>query len=184
MLAVVKSSFEQQSHQHDVRNANLGRRLGMWHSPISNLRYSPKNDFCKEQNITTMQMELNYDSLPQSAGKWGREENKWKLVPLLALCDSGAWELQQLGLALRNILSCNVNMPELWSSRALRYSSPVEPRFLRSGFAGDIRSPLIHFLSGVMTLGRKGCLKFCQKISCAGHLQSNSRLKVKNFGWR
>lgn len=27
---------------------------------------------------------------------------------------SGAWELRQLGRALRNILSCNVNMSELW----------------------------------------------------------------------
>lgn len=57
---------------------------------------------------------------PQSTGAGGREGRKSECLCLFsALHHSGAWELQQLGRALRNILSCNVNMSELWSSVAL-----------------------------------------------------------------
>lgn len=125
--------------------------------------YSPKHNCSKEQNITTMQMELNYDLDPSEQEREGDKRRKSECLCLFsALRNSGAWELQQLGRALRNILSCNVNMSELWSSKALPSPSQFNPVFCAKGFASDIRSPLSHFLSGVMTLRRIGCLKSCK----------------------
>lgn len=73
-----------------------------------------KDNCRKEQSITTMQMELNYDLDPRELGREEEKRRKSECLCLFsALCNSGAWELQQLGQALRNILSCNVNMSEL-----------------------------------------------------------------------
>lgn len=82
---------------------------------IFNIYKIPREDvFYKEQNITSMQMELNYDLDPRAQESEGEKRRISECLCLFsALCNSGAWELQQLGQALRNILSCNVNMPEL-----------------------------------------------------------------------
>ena len=66
----------------------------------------------------------------REGGREGAKERRRKsecLCLFSALRYSGAWELRQLGRALRNILSCNVNMSELWSGVALPSStlSPV-----------------------------------------------------------
>lgn len=72
-----------------------------------------------------MQMELNYDLDPRAQEREGEKRRKSECLCLFsALRNSGAWELQQLGRALRNILSCNVNMSELWSSMALPSPPP------------------------------------------------------------
>lgn len=73
-----------------------------------------------------MQMELNYDLDPREREQEGEKRRKSERLCLFsALPNSGAWELQQFGQALRNILSCNVNMSELWSSMALPSPLPV-----------------------------------------------------------
>lgn len=71
----------------------------------------------KKQSYSAMQMEPNSDTDPRAAEREGMERRKSECLCLFsALCNSGAWELGQLGRALRNILSCNVNMSELWST--------------------------------------------------------------------
>lgn len=80
-----------------------------------------KDSVAKGENIVTLQMELNYGSEPRAAergwccraGGRGGVRGVEKLNACASFQHSGAWELRQLGRALRNILSCNVNMSEL-----------------------------------------------------------------------
>lgn len=96
--------------------------------------YSHKSDCSREHNITTMQMELNCDLDPRAQESEGEKRRKSECLCLFsALCYSGAWELQRLGQALRNILSCNVNMSELWSSMALPSPFQFNPAFCARG---------------------------------------------------
>lgn len=95
--------------------------LGLSHLIYLTSLIFPEDNRSKEQNLMTMQIELNYDLDPRALEReGGREWRKSECLCLFSpLHNSGAWELQQLGRALRNILSCNVNMSELWSSMAL-----------------------------------------------------------------
>lgn len=99
-------------------------------SYFSRLLYSRRTTVAKNRTLDWCKWSWTLTWTPEHGSRRERGEEKRRKSECLclfsALCNFGAWELQQLGQALRNILSCNVNMSELWSSMAL-LSLPLPP---------------------------------------------------------